>query len=161
MALDTTCSRNLHRPTSAVTSQPDAPRTSTTGRRSDPPDDQIAADVSADAVDFQTVGRVLDVLKEGEMDMVRSLDALSWENRYATADPTTRDARTNLLHGDRLATAVSRWLSPPRTMKGILRAGGSFASWRLLHEMAEHAQGPDEGMCICGFGLQRLMQTNF
>jgi hypothetical protein len=52
--------------------------TSTTGRPPDPPENQIASDVSADAVDFQTVGWVLDVLKEGEMDVVGFLDASCW-----------------------------------------------------------------------------------
>ena len=99
--------------------------TSTAGRPPDPPENQIAADVSAVAIDFQTVSRVLDVLKEGEMDVVGFLDALCWGNKLAIADPTTKGARTSLLHSDRLATVVSRWLSPPRTTKGGPRAEGA------------------------------------
>jgi hypothetical protein len=100
-------------------------RTSTTERPLDPPENRIAAGASAGAADFQTVNRVLDVLKEGEMDVVGFLDALCWGNELAIADPTMRTARTNLLHSAQLATVVLRWLSPPRTSQGGTRAEGA------------------------------------
>jgi hypothetical protein len=59
------------------------------------------------------------------MDVVEFLDALSWGNDLAIVDPTTRSARTNLMHSDRLATVVSRWLCPPRTSRGGSRAEGA------------------------------------
>ena len=68
--------------------------------------------------EFQTVQRVLNVLEEGGMDVVGFLDALSWGNSLAITDPTTKQARTNLMHSNQLATVVSRWLSPPRTSQG-------------------------------------------
>ena len=49
---------------------------------------------------FQTTNRVLDVLNEGEMDVAGFLDALSWGNPLAIADPRTRQARTQLTHSD-------------------------------------------------------------
>ena len=52
--------------------------TSTTGRPPDPPENQIAADVSVDAAGFQTIDQVLDVPKEGGMDVVGFLDASCW-----------------------------------------------------------------------------------
>ena len=80
--------------------------------------DHVAVDTHADTADFQTVKRVLDVLKEGRMDVCGFLNALCWGNRLAVTDPTTRSARTNLTHNDQLATVVSRWLHPPRTTQG-------------------------------------------
>ena len=75
--------------------------------------------------DFRTVKGVLGVLKEGGMDVAGFLDALCWGNQLAIKDPATRIARTGLLHSDRLATVVSRWLHPPRTTKGGSRAEGA------------------------------------
>ena len=69
--------------------------TSTTGRSPDPPESQIAANVSVDAADFQMISQVVGIL-----------DALCWRNRLAAVDQTTRGARTNLLHNDPLATVV-------------------------------------------------------
>ena len=47
-------------------------------------------DTPTDLANFETVKRVLQVLKEGEMDVAGFLDALCWGNRLAVADPTTR-----------------------------------------------------------------------
>jgi len=75
--------------------------------------------------DFETVKRVLDVLKEGRMDVAGFLDALCWGNQPAITDPSTRSARTSLTHSDRLAGIVSHWLRPPRTSQGGSTAGGA------------------------------------
>ena len=78
-----------------------------------------------EAANFQTLKRVLDVLKEGGMDVVEFLDALCWGNQLAVADITAKAARTNLMRSDRLAVVVLRWLCPPRTSQGGPRAGGA------------------------------------
>src|SRR3977135_1626861 len=70
---------------------------------SDQPENRVAAHAETDIEDFRTVKRVLKVLKEGGMDVGGFLDALSWGNQSAVADPTTRQARTNLMHSERLA----------------------------------------------------------
>ena len=87
--------------------------------------DHVAFDTHADTVDFQTVKWVLDVLKEGRMDVCGFLNALCWGNRLAITDPTTRSARTSLTHNDQLSTVVSCWLHPPRTTQGGSTAGGA------------------------------------
>ena len=79
----------------------------------------------SESADLQTVTRALDVLKDGNMDVVGFLDALCWGNKMAIADPYTKAARTSLTHSDRLATIVSRWLRPPRTSRGGSTAGGA------------------------------------
>ena len=76
-------------------------------------------------VDLQTVKQVLCILKEGGMDVVGFLDALCWGNPLAVKDPTPRSARTILMHSNRLATVVSRWLCPPRTSQGGSRSKGA------------------------------------
>jgi hypothetical protein len=85
----------------------------------------ISASSCSESADLRTVKRVLDVLKGGDMDVVGFLDALCWGNQKAIADPSTKAARTNLTHSDRLATIVSRWLRPPRTSQGGSTAGGA------------------------------------
>ena len=75
--------------------------------------------------DLRTVTHVLDVLKDGNMDVVGFLDALCWGNQMVIADPYSKAARTSLTHSDRLATIVSRWLHPPRTSQGGSTAGGA------------------------------------
>jgi len=92
---------------------------------SDQPRNRVPNSAHTDATDFQTLKRVLDVLKEGRMDVAGFLDALCWGNPLATVDPTTRSARTSLTHSDRLATVVSRWLHPPRTSQGGSTAEGA------------------------------------
>ena len=91
--------------------------------------DQLESRVTAPAnvgiTEFQTVSRVLRVLKEGGMDVVGFLDALCWGNQSAIVDPIAKSARTNLMHNDRLGTVVSRWLHPPRTSQGGSRAEGA------------------------------------
>ena len=117
--------------------------TDTTGRQwgrgegGDGPPDQLdnpaVSYPPADTANFQTVSRVLDVLKEGKMDVLKEgkmdvagfLDALCWGNKPAIVDPTAKYARTGLMHSNRLATVVSRWLSPPRTSPGGPRAEGA------------------------------------
>ena len=87
--------------------------------------DHVPVDMDKNIADFQTVKRVLDVLKEGRMDVAGFLDALCWGNRLAIADPSTRSARTSLTHSDQLAGVVSRWLHPPQTSKGGSMAEGA------------------------------------
>ena len=70
-------------------------------------------DTPADLANFETVKRVLQALKDGEMDVAGFLDALCWGNRLAVADPTTGSARTSLTHSEQLASIVSRLLRPP------------------------------------------------
>ena len=89
------------------------------------PEGQVVAPTDVGDVEFQTIKRVLEVLQEGGLDLVGFLDALSWGNPLAVRDPTTRQARRSLMHSDRLATVVSRWLSPPRTSQGGPRAEGA------------------------------------
>ena len=72
-----------------------------------------ASDQRVPIRELETVKRVLDVLKEGGMDVVGFLGALCWGNLLAVTDPTVRAARTSLTHSDRLATVVSKWLDPP------------------------------------------------
>jgi len=50
---------------------------------------------------------------------------LSWGNRLAATEPTTKQVRTNPLHSDQLAMVVSRWLPPPRTSHGGSRVEGA------------------------------------
>ena len=69
--------------------------------------------------------RVLDVLKEGKMDVAGFLDTLCWGNQSAIADPVVKAARTKLTHSDQLAKVVSRWLHPPRTSQGGPTAEGA------------------------------------
>ena len=93
--------------------------TETTGRQrgrvegGDGPPDQlenhaVSHPLPVETANFQTVSRVLDVLKEGKMDVAGFLDALCWGNQPAVVNPTARHARTSLMHSDRLATVVSR-----------------------------------------------------
>jgi len=89
------------------------------------PEGQVVPPTDVEATEFQTIKRVLDVLDEGRMDVVGFLGGLSWGNRLAITDPTTKQVRTNLMHSDRLKEVVSRWLSPPRTSQGGSRAGGA------------------------------------
>ena len=42
------------------------------------------------AMEFQAITQVLGVLEEAGMDVVGLLDALSWGNRLAIADPATK-----------------------------------------------------------------------
>ena len=91
----------------------------------DQQEDHVPADIDMDLADFQTVKRVLDVLKEGGMDVAGFLDTLCWGNQLAIADPSMRSTRTSLTHSDRLAGIVSRWLRPPRTSKGGSMAEGA------------------------------------
>ena len=79
----------------------------------------------SESADLRTVKRVLDVLKDGDMDVVGFLDALCWGNQMAITDQSTKAARTSLTHSDQLATVVSRWLRPPRTSQGGPTAGGA------------------------------------
>jgi len=85
----------------------------------------VGAITDVDAANFRTISRVLTVLNEGGMDVAGFLDALSWGNKLAVKDTTTKQARTNLMRSDRLATVVSRWLCPPRTSQGGPRADGA------------------------------------
>lgn len=78
-----------------------------------------------DLANFEMVKRILDVLKEGGMDVAGFLDALCWGNQPAIADPTMRSARTSLTHSERLVGIVSRWLHPPRTSQGGSVAEGA------------------------------------
>ena len=82
-------------------------------------------EMHVDFENFQTVKRVLEVLKEGRMDVAGFLNALCWGNRLAITDPITRSARTHLTHSDQLAEVVSRWLHPPRTSQGGSTAEGA------------------------------------
>ena len=59
------------------------------------------------------------------MDVVGFLDALCWGNSPASVDPLTKSSRTNLMHSERLAMVVSRWLCPLRTSQGGSRAEGA------------------------------------
>jgi hypothetical protein len=78
-----------------------------TARREDQSSNQqVLADASAEFTELQTVRRVLQVLKEGRMDVVGFLNALWWGHSLAITDPTTRSARTSLTHSDRLAGVV-------------------------------------------------------
>ena len=109
--------------------------TDTTGRQrgrvegGDGPPDQLenhaVSHPPVETANFQTVSRVLDVLKEGEMDVAGFLDALCWGNQPAVVNPTVRHARTSLMRSDRLATVMSRWLAPPRTSPGGPRVEGA------------------------------------
>jgi len=92
---------------------------------------QVVAPTDIDATNFQIIKRVLGVLKEGGMDVVGFLDTLSWGNQMAIMDPTTKQARTNLMRSDRLATVVSRWLSPPRTSKERKERNKPYCRWPL------------------------------
>jgi len=94
-------------------------------RSPDQQENRVPVVTHEDLAKFETVKRVLDVLKEGGMDVAGFLDALCWGNQPAIADPTTRSARTNLTHSDRLAGIVSRWLHPPRTSQGGSVAEGA------------------------------------
>jgi hypothetical protein len=96
-----------------------------TARQGDRPSNwQLPVNANAKFTELQTVKRVLQVLKEGRMDVVGFLDALCWGNSLAVMDPTTRSARTSLTHSDRLAGVVSKWLNPPRTSQGGSTAEG-------------------------------------
>ena len=105
--------------------------TGSTGRRRESAegcrasDQQVPISEQAKLMELETVKRVLDVLKEGGMDVVGFLDALCWENLLAVTDPTVRAARTSLTHSGRLATVVLKWLDPPRTSQGGSKAGGA------------------------------------
>lgn len=97
-------------------------RTSSTGKQqdgecgsTDQPRNLGTKDEHADIADFQTSKRVIEVLKEGGMDVTGFLDALRWRNPFAIADQFVKSARTRLTHSDKLATVVSRWLRPART----------------------------------------------
>ena len=74
---------------------------------------------------FQMVSRVLDVLKEGKIDVAGLLDTLCWGNQLAVVNPTVRHARTSLMHSDWLVTVMSCWLAPPQTSPGGLRVEGA------------------------------------
>ena len=105
--------------------------TGSTGRRRESAegcrasDQQVPISEQAKLMELETVKRVLDVLKEGGMDVVGFLDALCWGNLLAVTDPTVRAARTSLTHSGRLATVVLKWLDPPRTSQGGSKAGGA------------------------------------
>ena len=88
-------------------------------------DQQVPVSEQAKFTELETVKRVLDVMKEGGMDVIGFLDALCWGNLPAVTDPTVRAARTSLTHNDRLASVVSRWLHPPRTSQGGSTAVGA------------------------------------
>ena len=88
-------------------------------------DQRVPISEQAKLTELETVKHVLDVLKEGGMDVVGFLDALCWGNLLAVTDPTVRAARTSLTHSDRLATVVSKWLDPPQTSQGGSKAGGA------------------------------------
>ena len=88
-------------------------------------ENHVPVDMHADNTDFQTVTRVLDVLKEGRMDVAGFLDTLCWGNQLAVTDPNTRSARTSLTYSGRLAEIVSRWLHPPQKSQGGSTAGGA------------------------------------
>ena len=88
-------------------------------------DQHVPVSEQAKLTELETVKCVPDILKEGGMDVVGFLDALCWDNQLATANATIRAARTSLVYSDRLATAVSKWLDPPRTSQGGLKAGGA------------------------------------
>ena len=77
------------------------------------------------SADLQMVKCVLDILKDGGMDIVGFLDALSWGNQLAIVDPYTKAARTSLTCSDQLAMIVSHWLCPPQTSQGGSTAGGA------------------------------------
>ena len=64
--------------TSSVESQREAAEGG--GRSLDRQGDHVPAATHVDLTDFQTVKRVLDVLKEGRMDVAGFLDALCWGN---------------------------------------------------------------------------------
>lgn len=97
-----------------------------TARRGDQSSNpQVLGDTSTEFTELQTVKRVLQVLKEGRMDVVGFLDALCWGNSLAITDPTTRSARTGLTHSEKLAGVVSNWLNPPRTSQGGSTAEGA------------------------------------
>ena len=98
------------------------PRQRGEDRLSRQPIDHVTPDTHAD---FQTLKRVLDVLKEGKMDVAGFLDALCWGNQMAVVDPVAKAARTKLTHSDQLAKVVSRWLHPPRTSQGGPTAEGA------------------------------------
>ncbi|KAF9784435.1 hypothetical protein BJ322DRAFT_1021189 [Thelephora terrestris] len=87
--------------------------------------DHTLTDMRTEAANFQTLKQALDVLREGEMDVVGFLDVLCWGYRFAIADLTTKSARTNLMHSDQLAVVVSHWFCPPQTSQGGPRAGGA------------------------------------
>ena len=63
------------------------------------PENHTVSHTPVDTKDFhKTVNRVLDVLKDGKMDIARFLDALCWGNRMAIVDPTVRYTRTSLMN---------------------------------------------------------------
>lgn len=119
-AIFTTASPQL---TSAITHEPGTPRA-----RVSTPEREQELDVVGEegGQPPKSEGWVMEfqVLGEGGKDVASFLDAPSWRNRLVTEDPTTRQARTNPMHNDRLTTIVSRWLSPPRTSRGGSRTEG-------------------------------------
>ena len=107
-------------------------RTNSTGRQqdgesasADQPRNRGTNNEQADIADLRTLKRVLDVLKEGGMDVAGFLDALCWGNPLAIVDPIVKSARTRLTHSEKLATVVSRWLRPARTSQGGSTAAGA------------------------------------
>jgi hypothetical protein len=97
-----------------------------TARREDrSSNQQVLADASAEFTKLPTVKRVLQVLKEGRMGVVRFLNALCWGNSLAITDPTTRSARTSLTHSDRLGGVIFFELveSPPNVPRRIDSGG--------------------------------------
>ena len=59
---------------------------------------RVCSHTPADTKDFQTVNQVVDVLKEGDMDVTGFLDAFCWGNRLIIVNPTVGHARTSLIH---------------------------------------------------------------
>ena len=100
-------------------------RTSNADRQQDATERGVPDDADARSAELQTVKKVLQVLRDGKMDVVGFLDALCWGNPLAITDSTTRTARTCLTHSDRLVGVVSRLLQPPRTSRGGSTAGGA------------------------------------